>query len=238
MIPTLLSFVRENRGYKDEFGIFEIGHTVAGLRADGTCNEQNRLGVAVYSKVRDEESVFATLADVARELTSDILHKEAEFKPCEAEFDFEHPVNTFAVLVDGEKIGMLSVPHPTVLSNIDKKCAVAFLEIETEKFAKVPAGKNSYAEPSKFPAIDIDLTFNANVSEVVFEDVVKAAKAAAGVSLANVMAKDIYTADGVSALTLRFTFISNEKTLSKQELTPAVDAIIAALAQLDMQFKV
>ena len=238
MIPTLLSFAKENRGYDDEFGIFEIGHTVDGLRADGTCNEQNRLGALVYSKARSEEEVFMTLADMARELVADILHKSAEFKNIEAEFDFEHPVNTYEVLVDGSRVGILSVPHPTVLKNIDKKCAVAFLEIETEKFSAIAAGKNRYIEPSKFPAIDIDLTFNADIAAVDFDAVSKKASEAAGALLDGVKAKDIYTAeDGATALTLRFSFVSRDKTLSKQELTPAIDAILAEMAKLDMTMK-
>ena len=238
MIPTLLAFLKENRGFDEEFGIFEIGHTVNGFREDGTCREENRLGVAIYSKARSEEEVFGTLTDVARELTSNILHKAVSFESMEAEFDFEHPVNTFAVVVEGVKVGVLSVPHPTVLKNIDKKCSVAFLEIETEKFASVTAGKNSYVEPSKFPAIDIDLTFNADVSAVDFALLKKNAAQAAGASLTDVVAKDIYTAeDGSTALTLRFTFVSYEKTLSKQELNPAIDAIITAMAELGMSMK-
>lgn len=237
MVPTLLAFAKENRGYDEEFGIFEIGHTVNGLKADGTCNEQNRLGALIYSKVRSEEEIFSTLAEVAGELASDILHKEVRFESAEAAFNYEHPVNTFAVLVGDVRIGTLSVPHPAVLQNIDRKCAVAFLEIETEKFASVAAGKNSYKEPSKFPEIDIDLTFNTDVSSVDFALVSSKAKEAAGELLGEVKAKDIYTVDGVSALTIRFTFVSYDKTLSKQELMPSVDAIIAALAELNMAMK-
>ncbi len=237
MIPTLLAFAKENRGFAEEFGIFEIGHTVSGLRADGTCNEQNRLGAVIYSKVRSEEEIFITLADAVSELCMDILHKKAYFKSTDAEFDFEHPVNTFAILVEGVKVGVLSVPHPTVLGNIDKKCAVAFFEIETERFASVATGKNSYVEPSKFPAIDIDLTFNADVSALDFALIKEKAISAVGASLSDVKAKDIYTADGVSALTLRFSFVSYEKTLSKQELAPSIDAVIAALSELGMTMK-
>ena len=238
MIPTLLAFAKENRGYDDEFAIFEIGHTVNGLRADGTCNEENRLGAVIYSKLRSEEEVFGTLADAARELCYDILHKNAEFKSVDAEFDFEHPVNTFGIYVDGVRIGTLSVPHPTVLSNIDKKCAVAFLEIGTEKFASVAAGKNSYAQPSKFPAIDIDLTFVADVSAVDFALICDKAREAAGASLADVKAKDIYTGeDGSTALTLRFSFVSFDKTLSKQELAPAIDAIVLMMGEMGMPMK-
>ena len=237
MIPTLLAFAKENRGYADSFGIFEIGHTVDGLREDGTCNEQNKLGVVLYSKACGEEALFGRAVDMARELVADILHKDAQFESIEGPFDFAHPVNSFAITVEGKKVGYVAVPHPTVLENVDKKCAVAFFEMVTAEFASVKADTTKYKEPSKFPAIEIDMTFNADTSAVDFAALRNAAKAAAGGTLADVRVHDIYTADGVSALTLRFAFVSEERTLSKQELTPAIDAIVAELAKMGLPIK-
>ncbi len=238
MIPTLLAFVKENRGYNDKFGIFEIGHTVEGLRADGTCNELNKLGVVLFSKTDSEEDLFLRARDAVAEICSDILHKEAEFVSAECDYDFEHPVNSFDILIDGEKIGYLSVPHPTVAEKIDKKCSVAFFEIYTEHFAKQSAVSVKYLEPSKFPAIDIDITFSANVGDIVFGKVEKLAKTAAGDTLADIRLKDIYTAeDGSSAVTLRFSFVSKERTLTKQELAPATSAIASALAEIGLVVK-
>ena len=237
MIPTLLAFAKENRGYADSFGIFEIGHTVDGLREDGTCNEQNKLGVVLYSKACGEEALFGRAVDMARELVADILHKDAQFESIEAPFDFAHPVNSFAITVDGKKVGYVGVPHPTVLENVDKKCAVAFFEIVTADFASVKADTTKYKEPSKFPAIEIDMTFNADISAVDFVALCALAKAAAGGMLSDVRVHDIYTADGVSALTLRFAFVSEERTLSKQELTPAIDAIVAELSKMGLSIK-
>ena len=237
MIPTLLSFTKENKSYRDEFGIFEIGHTVVGLRPDGTCNEQNKLGAVLYSKLASEEELFCRACDTVSELVADILHKSAEFSSADAEFDFEHPVNSFDILVDGVKVGYVSVPHPTVLSNIDKKCAIAFFEIYTESFASVTADTNKYREPSRFPAIDIDLTFVADVSSVSLPAVTAAAMNVAEL-LEGVKVKDIYVdADGVSALTLRFSFVSSDRTLTKQELQPATDAICSALSELGLALK-
>ena len=237
MIPTLLAFAKENRGYTDSFGIFEIGHTVDGLREDGTCNEQNKLGVVLYSKACGEEALFGRAVDMARELVADILHKDAQFESIEAPFDFAHPVNSFAIIVEGNKVGYVGVPHPTVLENVDKKCAVAFFEIVTADFASVKADTTKYKEPSKFPAIEIDMTFNADISAVDFVALCASAKSAAGESLSGVRVHDIYTADGVSALTLRFAFVSEERTLSKQELTPAIDAIVAELSKMGLSIK-
>ena len=237
MIPTLLAFAKENRGYADSFGIFEIGHTVDGLREDGTCNEQNKLGVVLYSKACGEEALFGRAVDIAKELVADILHKDAQFESIEAPFDFAHPVNSFAITVNGKKVGYVGVPHPTVLENVDKKCAVAFFEIVTADFASVKADTTKYKEPSKFPAIEIDMTFNADISAVDFVALCASAKSAAGESLSGVRVHDIYTADGVSALTLRFAFVSEERTLSKQELTPAIDAIVAELSKMGLSIK-
>ena len=237
MIPTLLSFVKENKGYLDTFGIFEIGHTVEGLRENGTCNEQNKLGCVLFSKTESEESLFMHARDAVSELCSDILHKSAVFESIDADYDFLHPVNTFSVTVDGVKVGYLSVPHPVVLQNVDKKCAIAFFEITTESFATVKSGVTAYREPSKFPAIEIDVTFNADVSAINFDKLSADAKAAAGEILDDVKVKDIYEADGVTALTLRFSFVSRERTLTKQELMPATESITKALLGMGLTVK-
>ncbi len=238
MIPTLLSFVKENRSYKDSFGIYEIGHTVEGLKENGYCNEQKKLGAVLYSKSKSEECLFTECRDAVNELCSDILHKAPEYVNADAVSDYMHPVNTFYAVIDGKTIGYISVPHPVVLSNIDKKCAVAFFEIYTEAFASVSAGVNSYKEPSKFPAIDIDLTFATDISSVVFGNVVKAAEASCGELLDGVSVKDVYTdSEGASALTLRFSFISKDRTLTKQELQPVIDALTLSLAGCGLVIK-
>jgi phenylalanyl-tRNA synthetase beta chain len=146
-----------------------------------------------------------------------------------------HPVNTFAVKADGVEIGTLSVPHPTVLANIDKKCAVAFFEITTKDFAAVEPAKVKYAEPSKFPGVDIDLTFSVDISKVDLTALTALAKSVCSEYLTDVKVKDIYTADGVTALTLRFSFVSSERTLTKQEL--GTEKIIEAFAKEGINMK-
>ena len=237
MIPTLLSFTKDNRSYADDFSIFEIGHTVDGLRENGECNEEKKLGAVIYSKTESEEAVFMRARDAAVEIFETILHKTPSFVSIEADESFCHPVNTFGIFTDGVKVGFISVPHPTTLAAIDKKCAIAFFEITVEDFAAVKPAPIKYKEPSKFPAIDIDVTFSTDISALSFDEACRVAKDAAGDILSDVRVKDIYEKDGVTALTLRFTFISKEKTLSKQELMPTVDAVCTSLAGIGVVFK-
>lgn len=238
MIPTLLAFAKENKGYSDDFGIFEIGHTVDGLCENGECDEQNKLGVVLYSKTQSEEALFLRARDAVNELVRDILHKNVEFVSADADYDFEHPVNAFDITVDGCKIGYLSVPHPTVSENVDKKCAIAFFEIKTESFAKTAVAGLKYSEPSKFPAIEIDVTFATDPSALAFAKLIDTAKSAAGELLSDMWLKDIYTADdGSYAVTFRFAFLSRERTLTKQELTPLVESICDAYKELGIAVK-
>ena len=237
MIPTLLNFVKDNRSYADAFGLFEIGHTVEGLLDNGYCREYKKLGAVFFDRRASEESVFLHARDAAREVVTDILHVEPEFTAAQTPWDFEHPANAYDIRVGGEVIGLLSVPHPVVLGNIDKKAAIAFFEINTVKLAACKTVPTRYEEPSKFPSIDIDLTFRANLSSLVFGEVKAAALAVGGGLLTGVCVHDIYENEGDVALTLRFTFSSKEKTLSKQELAPITDAIIQALSKLNVNFK-
>ncbi len=239
MIPTLLNFVKENRAYAEDFGIFEIGHTVEGLKENGYCNEKKKLGAVFFSKTKSEEKLFLLCRDVVAELCENILHVAPAFLRAETTEDYEHPANTFDILTTAGKIGRISVPFPTVTAAIDKKCALAFFEIDTAAFASTKPVRLTYAEPSKFPAIDIDLTFNADLAAVDFAALEAAAKAVGGEHLASVRMQDLYTEPGakLSALTLRFSFLSSERTLTKQEITPATDAIIAAFAPLGLNLK-
>ncbi len=238
LIPTLLSFVKDNRGYSDDFGLFEIGHTVDGIReSDGYCNEEKKLGAVLYSKVRSEEELFCELAELAKDISRNILHRDPVFRDKPVRFGFEHPANCYSITVDGKEIGFISVPYPTVTAAIDKKCAVAFLEISTEPFSKASKLPMSYTVPSKFPAIEIDLTFNADLAAVKFDEITAAAKAASEL-LSAVTVKDIYNAeDGSCALTLRFAFISYDRTLTKQELAPVTASVASALAPFGLTVK-
>jgi phenylalanyl-tRNA synthetase beta chain len=233
MIPTLLSYAKDNKSYADSFGIFEIGHTVEGYLENGYCNEKKKLGVVLFSKSETEESLFMKAAEAVTELVSDILHKSPRFESAEAQFDYQHPKNTFKISVDKKAIGYISVPHPEVLSNIDKKCSVAFFELITEDFAKVEAAKLQYSEPSKFPAVDIDMTYLADVENLDFDKLTSIAKAQSAL-LKTVLVKDIYTADDTCSLTLRYEFSSNERTLTKQELQEETDKISKALTELGL----
>ena len=237
MIPTLLSFVEENRGYANRYGIFEIGHVILGTREDGTCDEHRQLGVVLYDRTASEEATFLRARDILVRILSQLRHKTPTFERCEEVASFAHPANTFSVLCDGAVIGSLGVLHPTVAEAIDKKAAVAYLTLDMEALSALSETKLVYSAPSKYPGIDIDLSFTASLGRLDYNAAETAFRRVGGEWLRELSVVDTYESEGVESVTLRFAFCSPERTLSKAELTEATDAIIKVAEEFGMTFK-
>ena len=236
MTPTMLAFLSENRGYASRYGVFEIGRVVKGYKENGDCNERKALGIALYDRTASEEEAFLSVRDMIVTLFRDVKHRTPCFTECEAK-DYMHPANAYAITLDGVAYGFLSVPHPSVRGKLDKKAAVAFAELDMDLFNALSPLDIHYDEPSRFPGIDIDLSFLCDVSAVSFDAVkAEALKVSEGL-LSGLSVIDVYESEGEMSLTLRFTFVSKERTLSKSELTPITDAILASLAAMNMKLK-
>lgn len=227
MMPTLLSFVNENKNFAPHFGIFEIARVVNGLK-DGLCDEQKHLGIALFSRTDDEKTLYLHLRDLLMVLGKDLKHAPVAFRNCEAAYPFQHPINTAAMLVDGKEVGVLSVLHPTNLNKIDKKACIVVAELSMDVLATIPTYEPNYQEPSKFPGIDIDLSFvlpkDAKYSEIEEELLAPQCE-----QLQHIRLTDLYQG-AQSSMTLRLSFSSPVRTLSREELAPYLDTVLANLA--------
>ncbi len=239
MLPTLLTFAAQNKDFGEGYGLFEIGHTVEGLCDDKTANERKKLGVVLFSKTESEEALYLRLRDVAVRLFENLKHMSPDFAVANgrAVEPWQHPVNTAAVLFDGTAVGVLGVPHPAVRAKIDKKAAVAFLELDMAIFAACDKTPLAYREPSRFPSITIDLTFQMDAADLAYGALAAEFRSAAGALLTDISVVDIFHGESGNSISFRFAFSSPERTLSKAELQPTVDALIAVMAKRGISMK-
>ena len=235
IIPTQLCQIKSNTSFSPNFGIFEVGRVVSAVDENNLCVERKMLAVTLFSKTQNVASLYYHLRDILATMTDDIKHKPLTFEAKQATKDYQHPRNLNKIFCDGVEIGEIGIVHPAVSKKIDKKAAIVFAQIDVEKFAKIENASISYEEPSKFPEMEIDLSF---VSQR-FAPIAEAVKLVNSSLIKKIEVTDIYDdeADGTKSITTRLTFAHPEKTLTREEVQEVTDKIINALKEKNISLK-
>lgn len=235
IIPTQLCQVKSNTSFALRFGIFEIGRVVTGLDENNNCIEKKKLAITLFSKIAPVSVLFYKLRDILEIMSDDIKHKPLTFEAKQAEYPYQHPVNLNRVFCDGVEIGEIGIVYPTVQKKIDKKASIVYAEIDVEAFANIENASIQYIEPSRFPEMEIDLSFISKT----FAPISIAIEEAKSPLVKNVYVTDIYEDenDGSKSITTRIVFAHPERTLTKEEVTEVTDKIIATLKEKGIELK-
>lgn len=233
MIPNQLCQVRYNFQYAADFGIFEIGRVVEGLREDGLCNEKKMLGITLFSKTKTAEQLYFALRDMLAVVADDCRHLEVSFAAKEATHAYQHPKNLNAVLVGGMEVGEMGVVHPLVSRKIDKKATIVYAEIDVEKLALTEGKEISYDEPSRFPEMTVDLSFAAESFGEIAEEV----KRVNSQLVKKLGVTDVYSDEKGKSITVRLLFSHKDRTLTREEVTKVTDEIIVGLAKKGIELR-
>ncbi len=233
IIPTQLCQVNYNTGYATDFGIFEVGRVVEGLKEDGLCDEHKKLCITLFSKTKSLEKLYFELRDMLAETIEDVRHKALTYKKLEATHSYQHPKNLNALVLDGVQIGEIGVAHPLVSKKIDKKAAIVFAEIDVEALADIAQENISYVEPSKYPSIEVDLSFIAEK----FAEINDTIKETADSILKKVGVTDVYDDGNSKSITVRLLFGEDDRTLTHDEVQKVVDDITAKLKEKGINLK-
>ncbi len=234
MIPTLLCIALKNRGYAPEYSIFEIGSVVRGLKADGLADEHKVLGLLLCGRKADEESLFFKARRIVETMAKTLRNTEFGFVRKETVKAWQHPYNAFEIVCGGNVLGELAVVHPTVAGKIEKKSTAIAVELDMDAFCAVPAEPFRFAEPSKYPEIVNDITFVVpkDLPYSAFEACIRKVDCPV---LSDYGLVGIYrdpNAADTKSVTLRFTFVSEERTLSGEEVAAYAEALMAAMAEI------
>ena len=233
MIPTQLCQVKSNTSYAPDFGIFEIGRVVTAVDEKNLCVEKKKLGITLYSKVKPMPVLYYELRDILNVIADDVKHRALTFEKKDATHSFQHPINLNSVICDGVEIGEIGIVHPTVSKKIDKKATIVYAEIDVNELAKIKNASIVYEEPSKFPTIEIDLSFVTKR----FEPIAKAIEKADSPLIKSFDVTDVYEDENAKSITTRIVFSHPEKTLKREEVQEVTDLIIESLSKDGIQLK-
>ncbi len=143
-----------------------------------------------------------------------------------------HPGVCADIVVGGKPIGRIGSVHPRLLQKYEIEQQVSLFEIDLSALEPRPAAARRYEKLSRFPYSDRDLA-------VVVDEAVEAAAlnsaiiAAGGEILRRVLLFDVYrgkqVAEGKKSLAFGLRFQSDERTLTDEEITAAMERIVAEL---------
>ena len=233
IIPTQLCQVKYNTAYDTDFAVFEIGRVVNGFNAEGLCDERKKLAITLYSKTKDTEQIYFELRDILAVMADDLKHEALTFKKAEATHSYQHPKNLNNIYCGGRLLGEIGIVNASVAKKIDKKANIVYAEIDVEEFAKIANASIKYVEPSKFPEIEIDLSF---VSDT-FAPIKEAIEASECKLIKNVSVVDTYSDDSGKSITVRILFSHPERTLTKDEVLEVVNKILSYLEPKGVKLK-
>ena len=233
MIPTQLAQVKSNIGFSDSFGIFEVGRVVTGLDENNLCIEHKMLGITLYQKTPFVRDLYFRLKSMIEVLFDELKHREISFRAIAPEREYEHPINLNEILCGGEVIGKIGIVHPVVQKKIDKRASIVFAELDVEKFSSIENSGIVYEAPSKFPAIEIDLSFVTSR----FAPIKRAIENVQCALIKAVEVVDIYEEGDQSSIAVRIVFCDATRTLTREEVTAVTDAIVADLEQEGIRLK-
>lgn len=228
--PTLLSYANLNKSSFSDMGFFEIGRVVKGLRADGLCDERKVLSLLIASKSKTEKQVFMEAKSIFETLCVNLKKITPTYSNLSTDQheSFIHPYNSSAIVLSGTEIGYIAVLHPLVKDKIDKKLNIALVEFEFDTFAAVPSAPFKFNEISRFPGVEIDLSFLV-ASEVSYNHLISYLGNYHNEYLTKTEFIDVYEDESLSSkksITLRFSFGSTEKTLLGEEVSSFKQDII------------
>ena len=233
LIPTQLCQIKSNVGFAPEFGIFEIGRAVTGIDENNLCIEKKFLGTTLYSKIKDVKSLYFELKDIIETVVDELKHKSVTFEKAQPLSNFEHPINYNSIICDGEVLGFIGIAHPTVSKKIDKRAAIVFMQLDMAVLASIKNSSITYDEPSKFPTMDIDLSFVTDT----FSPVKAAIEKQNCELIKKIEVVDIYEDENSKSITTRLTFSHPEKTLKREEVQDVANAIIEDLSKSGIALK-
>ncbi|MEW6181900.1 MAG: phenylalanine--tRNA ligase subunit beta [Bacillota bacterium] len=239
LLPGILGTVGRNVSRRVvDAAVFEVGKVFI-LRGSGELPEEPvKLGLAVTGKGprgwggAPEEMDFFFLkgiieAAMKRLGITDVVFKAVESNP------FLHPGRTATVLSGGKELGFIGQIHPEVQEALELPNRVVVGEFDFGALFAVQRAA-TFSDLPRFPGVPRDVAFILP-EEVPAATVMDTVKTAAGTLLREIGLFDVYRGGnlppGTRSLAFSLLFQSEDRTLTDDEVTGRIDAVVSRLKE-------
>ncbi|MCR5784922.1 MAG: phenylalanine--tRNA ligase subunit beta [Eubacterium sp.] len=153
---------------------------------------------------------------------------------------FLHPGRRADIIYDGDTIGYLGEVHPEVLDTyeIGEKAYIAVLDMP--KITALTCFDRKYSGIAKYPAVTRDISLVVP-KDVLSGDIIDIIEKKGGSYLEEAHLFDLYEGSqiqkGYKSMAYTITFRGKDKTLEEADISPAMNKIIDALKEKDIELR-
>ena len=232
---NLLAVLSPNRRYEDSgIRLFELGKVYLPRQKDLPNEPEVLCGILSGSRFEkswhggDDLFDFYDAKGVVEGLLSQ-LDVEASFE--ESKDESLHPVKQAAIVIAGNKLGVVGELHPKVLEAFEIPGAAYLFEINLTALLPFSLGHKMFQPISRFPTIvrDIALIVDAGVTHQTVKDIIKSFPLVERVTIF-----DVYSGEqvppGKKSLAYSITFQSPAHTLTDEEVNQVQQQILDKLS--------
>lgn len=223
MVPTMLNFAVVNKKNYDDFGMFEIGSVFTSIGKDKNCEEHKNLCVLFASKAESEDHLFYKVKGITTQIFTLLKKVRIEYSAVgeDLQYPWIHPVKATEVSYNGQNLGYISVLHPKIKENIDRKLNIVILELNMFMLYDIEEKLLNYQEPSKYPEVTLDFSLLTDKA-ITYDELNSNLNEFKNELLLSHKFIDIYTGKGVpedkKSMTFSFRIGSKEGTLSSEQI--------------------
>ncbi|MDD2457550.1 MAG: phenylalanine--tRNA ligase subunit beta [Eubacteriales bacterium] len=240
MVPSLLEMASTNWNRSvDEGRLFELAYTYQPRQLPMTelPDEKLHLAAVLFDETQKGKGAanFLAMKGVIEELFLHLGILEVTFQRSE-QTPWLHPGQSAQIRIGQEIAGTIGVVHPDVAERFAAPAGTVLLDLLADVVLARRSDKRVYQPLPKFPAVTRDLALLVD-SDILVADLQEAILAAGGRNLESVRLFDVYSGkqvpEGKKSIAFNLVFRSAEKTLSDDEIAPAIKKI---LKKLDADF--
>jgi phenylalanyl-tRNA synthetase beta chain len=230
LVPSLLANIEQNRRYRDEVRLFEIGKGYLAERRNPKHEPEERhlVGLVLAAPHRRDASFadnsLAKLQAVVADVLGVLERENVTWGPGEVP-PYGQPGRALAAtLASGSVVATLVTPRPELLAALGLKGGlqsdVAVAEISIDALVAAPRQTRRYVPLPRFPGIKVDVAI-AVPTRVRSADVVAVIQDAAGAVCRSVDLFDVYTGgavgEGKKSLAYHVLLQADDRTLGDTE---------------------
>ena len=231
LFPSAIRTAANNLKRKNMNGrLFEIAKVYAKNDNGGTLStETDNLAFVAFGENED----YFTVKGVVEGLTETFC-RGADVKFVKCEKAFMHPTRSADIIINGVKVGFIGQVHPDIAAQYDADKPLFGGEINYKLLYENFNDKIVAKAVSKFPTVERDLAVIVD-EDCPCESVMEVIKSSGGKYLDKLSLFDVYqggqVASGKKSMAFNLIFVSDERTLSVEEVDAAIQKILKNLKE-------